>query len=53
MAISALNLNNNEMCELGAMFYFETMSAPFAHRHDIGFVMRGGPATRDGWRRAR
>jgi hypothetical protein len=32
MAISALNLNNNAMCELGAMFYFETMSAPFAHR---------------------
>ena len=46
MAISALNLNNNAMCELDAMFYFETISAPFAHKHDFGFVMRGGRRAR-------
>ena len=45
MPISALNLNDNAMCELGVMFYCETMSALFAHQHDSGFVMRDRPAT--------
>ena len=42
MPISALSLNDNARCELAVMFYFETMSAPFAHKHDLGFVMLGG-----------